>query len=736
MNNIRMFSFFALTFVLATAQAAEMGIPVQLRLKSPAGIYPTEAGVTMKLQILSNAGCVLREESFLSQNITNGSVSLAIGFGTAAGFDPAISINQVLNNSSIKSGLTCVDAAGAVISTSQTYKPGPNDSRIIRFTAVVQGELLNVDFPLKSVAYAVQAESVGGKAGADILVQNGLTQLNQANLESVFASSGNVSNLVSIASTGVAGSAVNFSGSLSGDVSGSQSSVSVNKIKGVAVGNVAPTVGQVLQFDGLQYVPASLADGAVTSVAGKIGTVVLSTGDITGLAPVVADVAAATSSNVASAIIKRDASGNASLNSLSSNNVSTQNVYIFESTNTNRVQLKAPTTFLDYALTLPSGLGTNGQLLATDALGNLSWTSPAGLSNTAVIPGAYGNASQVGSFTVDAQGRLSAAAAMPIAINTSQINASGALVGQALKWNGSAWTASPDSNSGGTVTNVSSANAFLSVASGAAAPILTLNVGTIANTVAAGDDARIVGALQQAAFNGYVASANCTAIQSMYWNSVSSTFLCQAIGTVPNATTAVNFSGAIAGDVSGTQAAASVDKIKGVPVSVTAPVSGQALVYDGVQWVATTGFPTFARATADQTFSVTGLANATGLSFPVIAGKVYKYKFNVLSTSAAVTTGARLGLIYPTATTASATANIASGADGTAAIFSGVINSSGDSVLSANTPAIAPLVMFNTVEGIISPSVSGTVQLQAATEVAASNIVIKAGSFVEVTILP
>jgi len=49
----------------------------------------------------------------------------------------------------------------------------------------------------------------------------------------------------------------------------------------------------------------------------------------------------------------------------------------------------------------------------------------------------------------------------------------------------------------GTVTSVSSANAYLSVASGTSSPSLTLNVGTAANTLAAGDDSRITGALQR-----------------------------------------------------------------------------------------------------------------------------------------------------------------------------------------------------------------------------------------------
>lgn len=77
--------------------------------------------------------------------------------------------------------------------------------------------------------------------------------------------------------------------------------------------------------------------------------------------------------------------------------------------------------------------------------------------------------------------------------------------GQVLKSNGTALSCVTDSTGtggGGTVTEVSSANNYISVATGTTTPVLTLNVGTAANTVAAGNDSRITGALQSGASAG------------------------------------------------------------------------------------------------------------------------------------------------------------------------------------------------------------------------------------------
>jgi hypothetical protein len=88
----------------------------------------------------------------------------------------------------------------------------------------------------------------------------------------------------------------------------------------------------------------------------------------------------------------------------------------------------------------PTNTGTAGQVLTTDGAGLTSWTSaPSGiitlvgdvtgssvspvtttLNNTTVVPGTYGSASSVSVFTVNSQGRLTAASNAPISITPAQ----------------------------------------------------------------------------------------------------------------------------------------------------------------------------------------------------------------------------------------------------------------------------------------------------------------------------
>lgn len=763
---------------------AEMGLPLQIKLKSPSGTYPTESGVNVKVYVLSPVtNCILREENFSSQNVVNGSLSLRLGVGILGSYDPALTLNQVYNNSAAKSGLSCVDANNNIISISQVYTPSANDHRVVRIITNVSSENIIVNFSMRSVPYAIQAEAVGGKLGADILVQNTATALNQSNLNSLLADSTHFTNLKNFAQTGSVASTGNFTGNLVGDVTGTQGSTSVTRIRGVNVSATAPVSGDILQYNGTQYVPVAIPSAPVSSVAGRTGSVILSNTDISGLgsaavlnagtsannlvqldsgakipaillpnsvltsssslsgdvtgnisatsvtavggksssqiSAVVDDVTAATATNTAGAIVKRDGTGNVTVNNVSSSNVSTNNVYLFDGTNS--IRLKAPAGLAaNYILNLPIDAGSSGQFLQTDGSGNLVWSSTtAGLSP---------------------------------ANNLSDL--------------------------------VSAPSARVNLGLGDSA---VLNVGTAASTVAAGNDSRIVNALQSAAYNVDVASASsCTSSQTTYWNTVTDMWACQNISFPADAVTSVagrtgvvvlssadisglgsaatltygtaagqlvqldgaaripastlptnalTTSSVFSGDVTGDSSSLSVDRIKGIPVSATAPTAGQALVFNGTEWVATTGFPSFVKKSANQVFSSNALANVTDLSFNVTSGRTYRYKFYVIYSSAITTSGIRLGLTYPAATLATATAQLSAGGDGTAGYTQGVINTSGDSVVAASTPVINTQHL-GFVEGIITPSANGVVQLRGASEVNATNITILAGSFVEITVVP
>ncbi|WP_041583581.1 tail fiber domain-containing protein [Bdellovibrio bacteriovorus] len=113
--------------------------------------------------------------------------------------------------------------------------------------------------------------------------------------------------------------------------------------------------------------------------------------------------------------------------------------------------------------------------------------------------------------------------------------------GSFLSWNGSDLVCEGVSGaSGGTVTQVSSANSYLTVANGTSTPLLTLKVGTVSGTVAAGDDARL--------------------------------------------TDARTPKGAAGGDLSGTYPAPSVVALQGVAVANSVPASGNYFKYNGAQW--------------------------------------------------------------------------------------------------------------------------------------------------------
>jgi hypothetical protein len=118
------------------------------------------------------------------------------------------------------------------------------------------------------------------------------------------------------------------------------------------------------------------------------------------------------------------------------------------------------------------------------------------------------------------------------------------------------------------------------------------------------------------------------------------------------------------------------------------------------------------------------LASVTGLSFAVVAAETYWFKFTIPYTSAATTTGSRWTILGPTAPTAlnyvsrytidatSETVNYATAY--------GIPAASNATSLAAGNVAL--------IEGVIKPSVDGTVIAQFASEVTVSAVTALAGA--------
>ncbi len=124
--------------------------------------------------------------------------------------------------------------------------------------------------------------------------------------------------------------------------------------------------------------------------------------------------------------------------------------------------------------------------------------------------------------------------------------------------------------------------------------------------------------------------------------------------------------------------------------------------------------------------SANTIADVTGLSFAVTSGSTYWFRFYIMYTAAATTTGSRWTVNGPASPTLLIYKSEYSLTTTTRTINEGI--TAYDSPAASNATSAATTSNIAWVEGFITPSASGTVIARFASEISSSAIVAKAGS--------
>lgn len=282
-------------FLSATAvsirAAGAAGVTYYGRLLTAAGQPVIAGSVHFKIQIRSpgNESCVLYEEQQI-KNLTDskGVFAITIGDGSAsvANVEP-FPMDRVFQNRGTFNFATGKCLVGT------TYSPNPADGRVIAvefndgsFAGWEQIPSLTLNF----VPMAIESISVGGfnannlfrvvdGSGAPATVSpitqaqhntlldlaNGTGFISAGQIPTGAVTDAKIDTVSGAKVTGnIPGHAAGFTGSLSGDVTGSQLSTTVAKIQGRTVDTSAPANGQALVWDAAdnRWEPGTVAGGA------------------------------------------------------------------------------------------------------------------------------------------------------------------------------------------------------------------------------------------------------------------------------------------------------------------------------------------------------------------------------------------------------------------------------------------------------------------------------------------
>ncbi|MEM6343731.1 MAG: tail fiber domain-containing protein [Bacteroidota bacterium] len=388
-----------------------------------------------------------------------------------------------------------------------------------------------------------------------------------------------------------------------GDVSGNFPNLTVDGLQGNPVANTAPANGEVLKWNGSQWVPAVDLDNNTTYNAGTglalTGTTFSNTGDTDASDDIT------TSSNAGG-----DASGifsNLTVDGLQGNPVASTAPSSGQVLKWNGTQW-APDTDDNTNTTYSAGTGLSltGTTFAntgdTDASDDITTSTAAAGDVSGTFP----------TLTVDGlQGN-------PVA-NTAPA------AGEVLKWNGTQWAPAIDTDNNTTYTAGTglslSGTTFINTGDTDASDDLTTS------STAGGDASGAFSALVVDGLQGNPVSATVPANgEVLKWNGTewapavdqdAGTTYTGGAGITVSGTTIINSgdtdasddittSTAAAGDLSGTFPTLTVDGLQGNPVANTAPAAGEVLKWNGSQWAPDTDIDNNTTYTAGTGLSLSG----------------------------------------------------------------------------------------------------------------------------------